>query len=47
MALQEVQLRNVTDANELRKYREQIGRRIEQYKQDCSADYKAITDYLD
>lgn len=45
--LQEVQLRNVTDPNELRKYQEQIERRIEQFKQDYDTGYKAITDYLD
>lgn len=45
--LLEVQLRNVTDPNELQKYREQIERRIDQFKRDYDAGYKAITDYLD
>lgn len=43
----EVQLCNVTDPGELLKYREQIDRRINQFKQDYHTGYTATLDYMD
>ncbi|MBQ2833979.1 MAG: hypothetical protein IJE71_05155 [Clostridia bacterium] len=43
----EIQLRNVTDPGELLKYREQIERRITQFKQDYDTGYAATLDYMD
>lgn len=44
--LLEVQFRNVTDPEELRKYREQIDRRVNQFKQDYKNSRAKIYEYL-
>ena len=45
--LLEVQLRNTTDPDELRIYREQIDRRVYQFKQDYDASYAVVHEYLE
>lgn len=44
--LLEVQLRNMTDPEELRIYREQIDRRVNQFKQDYAKSHAAVHEYL-
>ncbi len=44
--LLEVQFRNVTDPDELRNYREQIDRRVNQFKQDYKKSRAKIYEYL-
>lgn len=45
--LLEVQLRNITDPDELHVYREQIDRRVAQFKDDFAAAQNAVHDYLE
>lgn len=45
--LLEVQLRNITDPDELSAYRTQINARVEQFKDDRSSCEQALQDYLD
>ena len=45
--LLEVQLRNMTDPEELRVYREQIDRRVNQFNQDYEMSYAALREYLE
>ena len=44
--LLEVHMRNITDLGELAKFREQINKRVDQYKMDQNTAERAITAYL-